>query len=627
MSDPTFQSAPRHGPAIDQIEFRWQDNYDLTAIAASQLESQAKDRWRLLLKQYVRPLGEHSQAVSPEQRLYLTTSAREAAYIVRGHLPNARRVAHTGSGRHALVARVLVGPVAVLTPELALLLSRTPFVSFLDPPPGTVEQDAALDRLDAARLRREVAPQAPVLTGEAKDRLGWLARLIAARLRDPGTPVTVLARGDALNLYTGPAVPLLWGLLHTAGPVLHGLRPAGVDDPPDDHWQSTFSSFEAAGDEDRDLKLPHVVFQPGNRNTRKRLPVLLSGENGVDDRHDYFEQFAAGLARAFGELGPDLLGCMPVDRFAGLDLRDRFELLKTVPDLGQYWSARRAQRPAAQAPPAPPTPPQQQTPPPLETPPPLPAPAPAPPPPPPPSPAPPPPPAPAPRRAEPRRPAHTRPAAPQHTPRHAPQGAAHADPDFGKLYHQLHTLRDNTERFVEVLYLISAKAKLGHSLSYEGGLEVFKDLQAGGWYVAKLTEAFGDRAADQLALLVMPMLRGLLQHSGSHFAGVEPWTNVPPLVRRALGRALPQFRDDEPGPTLEKLLTKLFLDHPYEPAFVQDEQPDRLQPVAPRPAGGSARVFLIPIGLVPKELLALALWLAFVTLAVALGALSKVVLF
>src|SRR5262245_44004720 len=121
MSEPAPQNPAQHGPGIDQIEFRWQGNYDLTAIAASPLADQAKVRWRQLLMRYVRPPGEHSQAASPEQRLYLTTPSHEAMYIVRGHLPNARRVANTGSGRHALVARVLVGPVNVLTPDLALL--------------------------------------------------------------------------------------------------------------------------------------------------------------------------------------------------------------------------------------------------------------------------------------------------------------------------------------------------------------------------------------------------------------------------------------------------------------------------------------------------------------------------
>ncbi|XRQ12192.1 hypothetical protein ACN3XK_15240 [Actinomadura welshii] len=201
---------------IEQIEFRWDGEYDLSAVAWSYGPDEQVKRWSDVLKPYVRVSGRGGSAAAdaPSSAVYLTFG-RDAALILRSVDPRALRTG-TGRARSAgadrldVVARALTGPSRLLTAEVAMRIAASDPLRVFKEPPGQVGHGTPLNPLEFSFLNNRSTPGDGLL-GRARNVHG-LAPLIAAVLTEPARPVTLVLPAEEIrgSLQGSRALALLW---------------------------------------------------------------------------------------------------------------------------------------------------------------------------------------------------------------------------------------------------------------------------------------------------------------------------------------------------------------------------------------------------------------------------------
>ncbi|TYC17719.1 hypothetical protein [Actinomadura syzygii] len=233
---------------IDQIEFRWHPQDDLTGIAHSFPYGAQFDRWNSLLKQYAGVSG-RGGAVAAQARssaVYLTYQDGTAALLLRSRDPRAlplfeRNARHgAGAGRLDLVARALIAPETVLTAERAMRIMVSDPDALFDPLPGQA-RPGALQRLSWPGIDGGVRPGEKIEL-QAREYTGVLAPVLAAVLADPDRPVTVVLPPDDIrqSMWRSRALGLLWASRLLLQPLLRGELGHALHD-----WRPTFSTCEA----------------------------------------------------------------------------------------------------------------------------------------------------------------------------------------------------------------------------------------------------------------------------------------------------------------------------------------------------------------------------------------------
>ena len=323
---------------IHQFECRWQPAEDLSPIAASMPLSTAKG-WFDRLALWVGPV-QPGDGVPADSVRYEIFADGNAALAWRQW--NTQAIAlQDETDRRPLVARVLVGDVRLLGPEIAVTLCRAGLPKVIGPLPGTVPPGAALpaiQRADLLELMRYTAPELDRLACAARG----LDRLIAAVLTECSIPLSVQLpeRAAVQPPQAGSQASFLWGLWRTVLPLLQDS----------DRWPQgkrgwSFSTFELPPD-DKDIgRLADIVFranqvQPQTTIRRKEVTVR---------PHDQSEPvepggasvLAAALMTAFKNLGgTDLMHHLVgiAEKYDRLDLRlqaaydSLSDILRAVPD-------------------------------------------------------------------------------------------------------------------------------------------------------------------------------------------------------------------------------------------------------------------------------------------------------
>jgi hypothetical protein len=265
---------------LHQIEYRWQHAKDLSPVAST-MSQESRRGWDAWIRDWVR--HPHGTSLS-ESVCYQIQPSGRAALAWRYRDSRAAEQADGSRGR-PLVSRVLVGQAALLTPDIAIAMSRTgPSPALFGPPPGTVTGDTQLPLVSIDDLRALAAERAAAFDAEAAGQ-GGLQAVLAAALSEPQTPLAVHIRDTLITRHPSQGVqgPLLWGLWRIAGPLFGSRGP---------HW--SFSSFELPlGDLDPAI-LPHIVFrqaQDGSAGaptrTRKEVRVRPLAPDALDPGRPY----------------------------------------------------------------------------------------------------------------------------------------------------------------------------------------------------------------------------------------------------------------------------------------------------------------------------------------------------
>ncbi|TDC83526.1 hypothetical protein, partial [Actinomadura sp. 7K507] len=232
---------------IDQIEFRWDHEYDLGGIASSFGSDAEFRRWNDLLKPYARisAHGRPAAARAPSSAVYLTFRDDQAALILRSLDPKALRVESgparsAGADRLDLVARALVGPKRLLTGEVAMRIAASDPLHVFTPRPGQVGRGTPLNPLNFSYLDNRTT-SGDELRRRAQ-RVHGLAPLIAAVLSEPARPVTLVLPVDDIGspLRESRALALLWASRRVLKLML--TDPDGLTT---DGWRTSFSTCEA----------------------------------------------------------------------------------------------------------------------------------------------------------------------------------------------------------------------------------------------------------------------------------------------------------------------------------------------------------------------------------------------
>ena len=192
----------------------------------------------------------HADRLS-ESMCYQVYSNGQAALALRLWDPKAAERSDGTRGR-PLVSRVLVGPESVLSAPVAIALCYSGLpANAIGPAPGDVPDGARLPPVNATNLRTAAQSLAAELDEQAGSQQG-LQALVAAALADPPVPLAVTLRDTYIQrpLREGVQVPLLWGLIRIAGPVL-GRAGRG--------W--SFSTYELPLGETDPASLPAIVFR------------------------------------------------------------------------------------------------------------------------------------------------------------------------------------------------------------------------------------------------------------------------------------------------------------------------------------------------------------------------------
>ncbi|MEO5875823.1 MAG: hypothetical protein ABIS86_05860, partial [Streptosporangiaceae bacterium] len=357
---------------IQQYECRWMPDAGMSVIATSERNRDAVAKWSSRLKPLYRvPVEERTDQVPGLSTVYATFRSGEAAFIWRCWDVEALRVGEdpavgelgtdSNAERHPLVARALVGPIRLMTPELAMILSvngfpagpdlpsqgrqdtRAPwrYPAEIGPCPGQVRPDTVLPPFQLSDVR-EPGPNAR-LESLAR-RVNGLSLLIAATLREPGIPASVIIpeRLRGRLPHENPEIALLWGLHKTAVPLLGEESPA---------WKPDFSTHEAPRVEGGADAAAHISFrnQPfADQPVGGRLETIVNLYEALtagDEGTDLEGQVGACLALAYKEYGAQRL--VPILNRITADtasLGDRLARVLHEPELKMF----------AQQPPVPP---------------------------------------------------------------------------------------------------------------------------------------------------------------------------------------------------------------------------------------------------------------------------------
>jgi hypothetical protein len=288
---------------LHQIEYRHHQTRDLSPVASS-MSRESVSGWDARIRAWVR--HPHSETLS-ESVCYQVYPNEKAAMAWR-YWDSRAAVRADGSHGRPLVSRVLVGPVSVLTPDVAVALCRTgPVPELIGPPPGQVPDDAVLEMVSGAALASLARQMTPELDAGALAQEGRLQAVLAAVLAEPAIPLGINAPDEVMQqpVRDGAQCLLLWGLRRIAGPVLGA---AGRE------W--SFSTFEPPlGDMDPAM-LPRIVFRelpagtqrPPTR-TRREVQVRPFASSALDPETPYAARvgLAGWLIAEYRERGGDQL--------------------------------------------------------------------------------------------------------------------------------------------------------------------------------------------------------------------------------------------------------------------------------------------------------------------------------
>ena len=283
---------------IHQFEYRWQPSKDMSLIAGSAPGSEIQP-WSDRIALWVR----HRAEAPTESVRYEIFEDSMAALAWRQRNAQATEFGD-GTQSRPEASRVLMAPVDVLTPLVAVAVCHTGLPEEIGPRPGQVAVHDELPPVDPDVLGRLAREQAGELDQLAVKEPG-LYRVIAAALTDPDTPLAVQLpqRLIALPAQNGSQARLLWGLMRTVWPLL------GSDLGRRD-W--SFSTFEPPlGDVDTGA-LPDIVFrtqQAVRPGLSMRKEILVRPQEPTEPRsHIRYQDFARLLVDAYEYLGGDRLG-------------------------------------------------------------------------------------------------------------------------------------------------------------------------------------------------------------------------------------------------------------------------------------------------------------------------------
>jgi hypothetical protein len=581
---------------IDQIEFRW-TLYDFDAIAFS--DPTYGHRFAQLVRGYAAlSEGMDDEPVPTRSAVYYCTENGQAALILRSNNPGARKVVQSAEPRrHALVARVFTGSARALSPRLAMCLATIPIPEALGPQPGQAGIDDPLPGLAVRDLEVLADPARHDLTSRAKEDRR-LPALIAARLNWSDQPLNAILAAAELARPPGaggPAIPLLWGLAHTADRLLFG--PDAVPG-----WPMTFSTYEPPLRDGEGRRMPQIIFQA--RTIAGGHPAFGFQKVDLTQAGDT-NGFAVGLAEACRELGYELQRYLDAAWHAGSDLGQRMSHLRSEPDLRAYWSV--------------PTPAATGT-----------------------------------GRIEPRL-QHGPAAAPTGGGSHRRAGAhggsygelsglgetrgrdgagsdkpsdpstqapgtspapgrAREDPYLIRMYGRLDGAGGC---FRTVVALLESKGRLGHVPPAEDCKAILEQFRRSGWYLEQLLREYEAKAAVAvLARLLLPLVSGLPPHTPM-FADPEVWSKESPLLHEALAKVRGHL-DGVPGEQLEDLIVKLVKVNLGAGLLPVPPQPPPESAPAPEPEQPPGRVAGIPVAALSARTVA---WLAWWAIAATLFAL------
>jgi hypothetical protein len=285
---------------IDQIEYRHHQTRDLSPVATSMSSRDSLRGWDSQISAWVR--HPHADRLS-ESLCYQVFSTGKAAVAWRYWDQRAAERADGSRGR-PIVSRVLVGPLSVLTPAVAVALCLVGPADLVGPMPGEVQDDDTLPTVSGAALAAVAREKASELDRDAlKLSQPGLQALVAAALADPFIPLAISIRDVIIQkpLRDGVQYPLLWGLHRIIGRL---LGPDGRG------W--SFSTFELPLGETDPSTLPAIVFRQALDGTqappvryRKEAKVRPLAPDALNRRHPYaaWYAFAGSLVEEYEKRG------------------------------------------------------------------------------------------------------------------------------------------------------------------------------------------------------------------------------------------------------------------------------------------------------------------------------------
>jgi hypothetical protein len=252
--------------AVEQIEYRWENQRDLVPVASSMPPSPLQG-WNALIHTWVR---HPDNDVTTESVRYQQFPDGRAVLVWRYRDARAAKRAD-GSGR-PLVSRAFVAQPGLLTPDVAIVLSRAGLPERAGQRPVEVPVGSKLPPVSAKELRGLAGAQAEAMDSKAAREPG-LAPLLAVALAQPDVPLAILLAPPYMcgPLKDALQPTLLWGLWRI------GKRLLG-----DDGRGWSFSTFEAPLGDSDPSKLPGIVFRVDE--TMKHAPARPRTERRVRPR-------------------------------------------------------------------------------------------------------------------------------------------------------------------------------------------------------------------------------------------------------------------------------------------------------------------------------------------------------
>jgi len=312
--------------SMDQIEYRWHHLRDLSPFASS-MSPESVRGWDSWIRNWVRHpyLDGLSESVcyqvQPNGRAALAWRYRDSRAAGR----------EDGTWGRPLVARVLVGPTSLLTPEVAIVLCRAGLPTSAGPGPGQVREGDELPRVPVGGLRTLVFERAAGLDEEAARQDG-LPQVVAAALSAPETPLAILILLNRILKPPGEGVqcPLLWGLRRVLWPLV-GRTGRG--------W--SFSTFEPPMGASDPAALPDIVFRqlpeaPPPGRVRREVKIRPFDPSALDPASRY-AQLAEWLVAEYRMVGGDELRRL-IDGWCGAEQAMLLRLDKVYDQLCGRWS-------------------------------------------------------------------------------------------------------------------------------------------------------------------------------------------------------------------------------------------------------------------------------------------------
>ena len=332
-------------PDLHQIEYRHHQTKDLSPAASSMTSRETLAAWDSRIRPWIR--HPHADFLS-ESACYQVLPNEQAALAWRYW---SKQAAQREDGTHGrpLVSRVLVGPVSVLTPAVAIAACRAGLAAdWAGPLPGKVPDDSQLPMVSGATLSALAHEMSPELDEAAIAQEG-LQAVVAAALAEPSIPLAISMQGLLIQAPLRDCVqfPLLWGLHRVTGRLLG---------PDERGW--SFSTFELPLGEMDPASLPAIVFREAKDGVkapparwRREVKVRPFEPVALDGGAAYAGQLAlaGGLVTAYRERGGDWLEQFITERAGKGSLETRVQrvtdaLMKPQRRPGRHGARPRARR-------------------------------------------------------------------------------------------------------------------------------------------------------------------------------------------------------------------------------------------------------------------------------------------